>query len=108
MILFTQMLLYTYLTWSLTFLLRGFHRRWCSKNGNCIIVTSAETALHVLETSLQAVRGDRVRMMRLNEALQPGDDLVIWDRQRVDIEAEKARQHLTEIQQLQGKQIFIG
>lgn len=42
-------------------------------------------------------------MMRLNEALQPGDDLVIWDRQRVDIEAEKARQHLTEIQQLKGK-----
>ena len=60
--------------------LRGFNRRWRSKNCDSIVVTRAKAALHVLETSFQAVCSDRVRMMRLDEALQPWDDFVVWDR----------------------------
>ena len=51
------------------FVLRSFNRRRCSKNSNSIVVTSAKTTLHVLETSLQAVCGDRVRVVRLDETL---------------------------------------
>lgn len=52
----------------LPFLLRNFHRRRCSKNSNSVIVARTESTLHVLKTSLQAVGGDRVRVMGLDEA----------------------------------------
>lgn len=51
-------LLCTYLTKSSTLVLRSFNRRWRSKNSYSIVVPCTEAALHVLETSLQAVRGD--------------------------------------------------
>ena len=69
--------------------LRSLNRRWCSKNSDSIVVTRAKAALHVLETSLQAVCGDRVRVVRLNKTLQPWDNFVVWDRKCVDVETKK-------------------
>ena len=67
----------------------NFHGWWCSKNSYSIVIACAESVLHVLETSFQAVRGNGMRVVGLNEALQPWNDLVVWDREGVDVEAEK-------------------
>ena len=67
----------------------NFHGWWRSKNSYSIVIACAESVLHVLETSFQAVRGNGVRVVGLNEALQPWNDLVVWDREGVDVEAEK-------------------
>lgn len=51
--------------------LRSLNRRWCSENSDSVVVTRAKAALHVLETSLQAVCRDRVRVVCLDKTLQP-------------------------------------
>ena len=89
----------------------GAHRRThpshgaaCSRHGaqhpRSVLVAGPEAVLHVVERRVERDdRGD-VRLVGEDELLEARDDLIVGHRQRVDVEAEHARDHLAEVQQL--------
>ena len=80
------------------------HGAACARHGaqhpGGVLVASPEAVLHVVERRVERDDRSDVRLVGEDELLEARDDLVVGHRQRVDVEAEHACDHLAEVQQL--------